>query len=126
MRSGLWRTGWTGTAASPSVSAAGTGVPADFWLENGGDFDVMGWAAYVLNSSTIQNQVWSMSYGEGINGGVGGVIPVDYAQRFDLEMAKVGVFISHQSTKKIHLVWPGGRLGADCDGRRRCVEPRPL
>jgi hypothetical protein len=30
-----------------------------------------------------------MSYGEGINGGIGGIIPADYAQRFDLEMVKV-------------------------------------
>jgi hypothetical protein len=39
------------------IIAAGTGVPSDFWLEDGGNFDVMGWASFVLNTSTLTNQV---------------------------------------------------------------------
>lgn len=73
------------------IIAAGTGVPSDFWLEAGQDFDLLGWASYVLNTSTVQNQVWSVSYGEGINGGIGGVIPVSYATRLDVEFQKFGL-----------------------------------
>ena len=34
--------------------------------------------------------MWSVSYGEGINGGVGGDIKPDYAQRLDFEFQKMG------------------------------------
>ncbi len=42
------------------IIAAGTGVPSDFWLESSQNFDLMGWASYVLNQSTVQNQVCSV------------------------------------------------------------------
>ena len=57
------------------VIAAGTGVPADFWLDSSGSFDLMGWATYVEGLSNPA-LVWSMSYGEGVNGGNGGTLLV--------------------------------------------------
>ena len=35
--------------------------------------------------------VWSVSYGEGVNGGNGGVIKPDYVQRLNVEMQKFGL-----------------------------------
>lgn len=72
------------------IIATGTGVPADFWLEKSDAFDLYGWASEVLNESTPA-LVWSVSYGEGVNGGIGGVIPVETVHRLNSEMEKFGV-----------------------------------
>eukprot|EP00039_Didymoeca_costata_P025071 m.12228 g.12228 ORF g.12228 m.12228 type:complete len:635 (-) comp4620_c0_seq1:37-1941(-) len=72
------------------IIATGTGVPTDFYLHAGGEFDVLGWASFVMGQ-TNPALVWSMSYGEGVNGGNGGVIKPDYVHSFNTQMEQFGV-----------------------------------
>jgi tripeptidyl-peptidase-1 len=72
------------------ILATGVGVPADFWLDGKNSFDLLGWAAYVQGLSDPA-LVWSMSYGEGVNGGNGGVIPPSQVQALDTQVMKLGV-----------------------------------
>jgi subtilase family serine protease len=72
------------------IVASGVGVPVDFYLHAGNAFDLLGWAAFVQNE-TNPPLVWSMSYGEGVNGGNGGTIPVQQTHALDLEMVKLGL-----------------------------------
>eukprot|EP00037_Helgoeca_nana_P008987 m.79222 g.79222 ORF g.79222 m.79222 type:complete len:547 (-) comp19276_c0_seq1:259-1899(-) len=71
------------------IIATGTGVPADFYLQPGQAFDLPGWAAAVL-ADPASALVWSVSYGEGINGGVGGVIQPAYAKALNIQFEKFG------------------------------------
>lgn len=72
------------------ILATGTGVPVDFYLHDGSAFDLLGWASFV-QGQTKPPLVHSMSYGEGVNGGNGGVIPVAQTHQLDLEMVKLGL-----------------------------------
>jgi len=72
------------------IVATGTKVPVDFYLQKGGSFDLFGFAGFVLNE-TSPALTWSVSYGEGINGGIGGKIATDTAQRLNAEFEKFGV-----------------------------------
>jgi len=72
------------------IIAGGTGVPVDFYLHNGSAFDLMGWVGSVLSDSDPA-LVWSVSYGEGVNGGNGGTIKVADALRLNSEIQKFGV-----------------------------------
>jgi len=71
------------------VIATGTGVPADFWLEKDGNFDLMGWAGEVLSMSKPA-LVWSVSYGEGVNGGINGVVPIATVHSLNSQIEKFG------------------------------------
>ena len=71
------------------ILATGAGVPTDVAYDSHG-FDLVGWATFVVSNDTAP-LVWSMSYGEGINGGIKGRQPVDYVHRFDQEVQKMGV-----------------------------------
>jgi len=72
------------------IIATGTGVPSDFYLDASQAFDLFDWTGAVLNASNPA-LVWSVSYGEGVNGGNGGVIKPDYVNRFNVEMQKFGL-----------------------------------
>lgn len=69
------------------IIAAGTGVPSDFKLMEGTAFDLVGFATQVIEDPNSA-LVWSVSYGEGINGGIGGRIAVDYTKRLNTEFEK--------------------------------------
>ena len=96
------------------IVATGTGIPVDFYLQSGGTFDLLEFAGFVLNE-TDPALVWSVSYGEGINGGIGGTIPVDTAQRLNAEFEKFGtrglsVFVSSGDSGVYNRVPVFGRL----------------
>eukprot|EP00050_Salpingoeca_kvevrii_P013388 m.28352 g.28352 ORF g.28352 m.28352 type:complete len:551 (-) comp4925_c0_seq2:422-2074(-) len=74
------------------IIATGTGVPTDFWLESGSSFDLLGWAAAVLEyPEATRPLVWSVSYGEGVNGGIGGRIAVDLVHQLDQQVQKAAL-----------------------------------
>ena len=78
------------------IIASGRGIPTDFYLQptgkNGFGGDLLAWAAETLaDTSPDAPVVWSVSYGEGVNGGIGGRQAVDTVHRMDIEMQKLGV-----------------------------------
>ena len=78
------------------IIASGRGIPTDFYLQpqgkQGFGGDLLAWAAStVADTSPDAPVVWSVSYGEGVNGGIGGRQAVDTVHRMDLEMQKLGV-----------------------------------
>ena len=77
------------------IIATGTGVPVDFYLQAGGSFDLLGWAGDVVNM-TDPALVWSVSYGEGINGGIGGTIAKDVADRLNADIGKLPMKLGSQ------------------------------
>lgn len=72
------------------IEAAAPGVPTDMWLDKKDKFDLLGWLAFASSDENAP-LVWSVSYGEGINGGLGGKIEASYAVRVDQEIQKLGV-----------------------------------
>jgi tripeptidyl-peptidase-1 len=71
-------------------------VPTDFYLQpNGrGGFsdDLLAWAAALLGDTSAQApKVWSVSYGEGVNGGNGGHIQPAVVHHLDVQMQKLGL-----------------------------------
>lgn len=78
------------------IIASGRGIPTDFFLQpqgkNGFGGDLLAWAAEtVADTSLGAPVVWSVSYGEGVNGGIGGRQAVDTVHRMDVEMQKLGI-----------------------------------
>ena len=78
------------------IIATGRGVPTDFYLQptgkGGFGGDLLAWAANtVADTSPDAPVVWSVSYGEGVNGGIGGRQAVDSVHRMEVEMQKLGV-----------------------------------
>ena len=78
------------------IIATGRGVPTDFYLQptgkGGFGGDLLAWAANtVADTSPDAPVVWSVSYGEGVNGGIGGRQAVETVHRMEVEMQKLGV-----------------------------------
>jgi len=108
--------GCTGDAGDESsldvqfIIAAGTGIPTDYHYSD--KFDVVAWASWMQATPGIA-LVWSVSYGEGINGGIGGHIKTAYAQGLNAQFEKlallgVSVFIaSGDSGVYDRLPWAG-------------------
>ena len=84
-------TGFAGTESSLDVQyiiATGTGIPTDYHYNNA--FDLVKWATWMQSEKDLA-LVWSVSYGEGINGGVGGVVKVSYAQGLNAQFEKIAL-----------------------------------
>ena len=71
------------------IMATGAGVPTDVYMYEHG-FKLLAFADYVLGLKDPP-LVWSVSYGEGVNGGIGGRQSVEAVRAFDQEMQKLAV-----------------------------------
>lgn len=88
---GVKCTGTAGTESSLDVQyiiATGTGVPLDYHYDN--EFDLVKWATWMQSAKDLA-LVWSVSYGEGINGGIGGHVKVAYAQGLNAQFEKLAL-----------------------------------
>jgi subtilase family serine protease len=84
-------TGMAGTESSLDaqfIIAGGTGVPFDYHYSE--KFDVVAWANWMQSTQGVA-LVWSVSYGEGINGGIGGTIKASLAQGLNDQFEKLGL-----------------------------------